>query len=130
MLSLKKKTAKPELRLVVDNRNPVTGDCRSRLGLMRDFLKKVRVISNGPFVPRLEREAMELAAWIEDGYYEYMSRNVGEPDATIHVVQLPDENVRKAAIELLRSKRFSVTFTEIRNRPGGRFTVRKVIKHK
>src|SRR5262245_33937418 len=122
MFSLKKKTAKPELRVVVDNKNFFPAVFEGRLGKMRRFLKKVRVISNGPYLPKMEREALEMAEWIENRYFEYLGRHFGETEALIPFVQKPNEEVRKKAIELLRAKKFSVTCTEFTNRPGGRFT--------
>jgi len=122
-LVLKSKSTKPELRVVVENPGYTPAVFHSRLGLKRAFLKKHRVISNGPYLNREERAVLELADWVQAQYHEYVSRNFGESEALIHVVKVPHENVRKGAIKLLRERNFAVTYTEIHNRSGGRFSV-------
>lgn len=122
-LILKSTSTKPDLKVVVHNPGFTPAVFHSRLGLKRAFLKKHRVISNGPYLNREERESLKLANWVEGQYHEYVSRHFGDTEALVHVPKTPEANVLKGAIKLLRERNFAVTYTEIHNRTGGRFTV-------
>lgn len=117
-------TGEPKLSLVVDNLHPTLPALyRSRLGRLHELLKKVRVISNGPYVPRVDREIIALAEHCEKLYWEHVKSRIDEPEALIHLAQVPNSEVLKGAIKRLRERRFNVTPTEIRNRSGMRITL-------
>ncbi len=123
-MTYRSEITKTELRLVVDNPNPLRPAVfHSRLGKLRNLLKKVTLISNGPYIPRFERQAKELADWVETSYWDYATLHPDQDEALIYLLKLPDENLRKKAVELLRGRDYRVTFSEIRGRPGGRFSV-------
>ncbi len=119
----KAKKSSDHLRVVASNPGFVPTECRGRLGKMRIFLKKVRIIDNSKFVPELEQLGKMLADWVETRYWEFVSIHFDEKEALIHLPRVPDEDVRKAAIEMLRARGYRAIFTELSNGPGSRFSV-------
>lgn len=111
------------LRVVSDNPGFVPAVCRGRLGRMREFLKKVRVIDNSVFVPETERLATMLADWVETKYWEYVNIHFDAPEALINLPRVPDADIRKAAVEILKARGYRALFTELSIGIGSRFSV-------
>lgn len=118
----------PVLQLVVDNPGLRSPLLEGRLRKRREFLKKVKVISNAAFVPEADRLALALADWVETKYWEHVGVFLDEKEALIPLTRMIPEAVRKAAIQILRGRHYAVTYTEIRNRSGGRFSVSMIKK--
>lgn len=115
----------PRIRLVSDNPNYLRPAVfRSRLGKLREFTAKFKLVTNEAYLSPEEKRAIELADYLERGFHEHLKRQMDEKEARIYLAAPPSTELGNAAIKILRERGFGVTFAHNMTGGGGvRFTL-------